>query len=204
MLLPQSQDAVDLNQLSLVTIFMENAIRLADETFLLSHISSFIKDTAVNVNVNDELDADAAKWMAKCLFEIIVDGIVWLREQQFNNIDDDDNDNYTGYGLFREIFEKLLKTLSCLEQFPQTMVAFKRDYVNAKLCDTVFALKCQSFQTVLIFTEFLLNIDCDKVCMLSQINKMPDVCVCTVVDMKLKTEVLRMMCCKYVSKYLNK
>lgn len=191
---------MDLNHLALVTIFMQNAIRLAEETFILSHINSFMKDAAVNVNVNDDLDAAAAKWMAKCLFEIIVDGIVWLREQQrqFNGTDDDDD---TGYGLFREMFEKLLKTLSCLNQFPQTMVAFKRDYVNAKLCDTVFALKCQSFQTVLIFTEFLLNIDCDKVCILRQINTMPDVDVCdaTVLDMKLKTEVIRMMCCKYVS-----
>lgn len=191
---------MDLNKLALVTIFMENAIRLTEESFILSHISSFIKDAAVNVDMNDELDAAAAKWMAKCLFEIIVDGIVWLREQhQFSYIDDDD----TGYGLFREMFEKLLKTLSCLNQFPQTMVAFKRDYVNAKLCDTVFALKCQSFQTVLIFTEFLLNIDCDKVCILRQINStMRDVGVCddTVVDKTLKTEVLRMMCCKYVSK----
>lgn len=188
-----------MNQLALVTIFMENAVRIAEETFMFTHIYSFVKGAAVNDNVDDELDAAAANWMAKCLFEIIVDGIVWLREQhQFNSTDDDD----TGYGLFREMFEKLLKTLSCLNQFPQTMVAFKRDYVNTKLCDTVFALKCQSFQTVLIFTEFLLNIDCDKVCILSQINKMPDVGICdaTVVDKKLKTEVLRMMCCKYVSK----
>lgn len=190
---------MDLNQLALVTIFMENAIRLADETFVLSHIYSFVKDAAVNINVNEDLDAVAAKWMAKCLFEIIVDGIVWLRTQhQFNNNDDNDS----GYGLFREMFEKLLRTLSCLNQFPQTMVAFKREYVNTKLCDTVFALKCQSFQTVLIFTEFLLNIDCDKVYILSQINTTPDVGVCdtTVVDKMLKTEVLRMMCCKYVSK----